>query len=133
MTPTVIILRGVSGAGKSSLAEILEAQGFVVVSADNFFVKDGAYDFDRTKLTKAHHWCYDQYTKALEAGLNVVVDNTNTTEAEVNRYLEKAVYFGYTVRVVTVENWSQTDSIHNVPQDIREAQAKRLRGSIRLK
>ena len=51
------ILRGLPGAGKSTLAKNV---GAVYFEADMFFMEGNEYKFDNTKLRKAHDWCQNQ-------------------------------------------------------------------------
>jgi predicted kinase len=97
---TVIILRGISGAGKSTYTKANHPNA-TVCSADNFFITDGVYNFDRQKLGRAHDWCKNQFESALQRGDDqVVVDNTNTTMRELKFYVDTAAKYGYELQVV---------------------------------
>lgn len=117
---TVIILRGISGAGKSTYTEA-NFPNATVCSADKFFIKDGVYKFDPTKLGNAHAWCGDQFGQALKRGdETIVVDNTNTKLWEMKNYLETAARFGCEVKVVrlTVDpKIAAARNLHGVPAD----------------
>lgn len=63
---------------------------------------------------------------------DIVVSNTFTTEKELKPYIDLAKEYGYNVTTVVVENRNNTDSIHDVPQEIRQRQADRLKNSIKL-
>lgn len=53
------LIRGISGSGKSTLANSLsEKTGSIHVEADQFFILNGEYKFDRSKLSEAHEKCY---------------------------------------------------------------------------
>lgn len=99
----VIILRGISGSGKSTWVKN-NAANATVVSADNFFVQpDGSYVFDETKLQEAHRTCYAEFLAALERKDDlVVVDNTNVTAWEMSPYIALAEVKGYTVEILTL-------------------------------
>jgi tRNA uridine 5-carbamoylmethylation protein Kti12 len=98
----VKILRGIPGSGKSTFAQSLVgnnlarscglAGGTVVVSADDFFMVNGKYQFDATKLGAAHATCFNKFQDALEDPnvTTVIVDNTNTTVKEMAKYVEAA-------------------------------------------
>jgi len=94
--PTVYILRGISGSGKSSVCSRLAAgappgMAAVVASADDYFVVrgGGTYAFDVSLLAAAHAACRTTFEDALAAGAPVViVDNTNTTVSEYANYEE---------------------------------------------
>lgn len=132
--PKVIILRGVSGSGKSSLATLLVQLGNTcIVSADKYFItRDRGYVFDASKLKEAHEYCFDMFRMELLSGNDVIVDNTNTTEKEITKYLDFATERGYQVISLVVENRHGNDSVHNVPQEKRKQQAQRLHNSIKL-
>jgi uridine kinase len=81
---TVIFLRGISGSGKStiasSLSQLLGTKNTAVCSADNYFIEDGIYRFESSKLSEAHEAC----ARALKSALAfsniryIIVDNTHT-------------------------------------------------------
>jgi predicted kinase len=101
----VIILRGVSGAGKSLYARKLvrENKGAVVVSADDYFMQNGDYVFDRDSLGEAHKQCLLKFIEAVQGDERfIVVDNTNTRMTEVAPYYSVAKAHGYRVRIVSV-------------------------------
>lgn len=129
----VIMLRGVSGAGKSTVAKMFAHPDCEIVSADKFFLdRAGRYQFDASQLGNAHKYCFEMFKHYLLMGKDVVVDNTNTTEKEMAKYLEYAAEREHEVVSLVVENRHGNDSVHNVPQDKREQQAKRLSQSIKL-
>lgn len=123
----VIILRGISGSGKSALAGLLTtgrteapistpALDFVgklfdrtsapkiVVSADSFFMKEGEYTFDGKLLPMAHGLCLRKFSETiceLPKKL-VVVDNTNCSVLEVAPYAALATAFQHELHIVTL-------------------------------
>lgn len=126
--PTVIILAGVSGSGKSTIAAMCRGE---VVSADHFFLdKEGVYQFDPAKLPEAHGWCLRRFVALLQdCTASVVVDNTNTTVAELAPYAALALAYGYDLRIVIVEcdpRIAFERNKHGVPLASVEAQASRL-------
>jgi len=50
---SLVIIRGCSGSGKSTLAKLL-GSNFKHFEADMYFMKNGVYQFDGTKLGAAH-------------------------------------------------------------------------------
>lgn len=91
----VIIMRGLPGSGKSTKAR---TYGGTIVSADDFFMQDGQYVFDPKKLPEAHATSLRLFEEALKRGDPVVVvDNTNTTAWEYQKYVDKAEQNGYAV------------------------------------
>lgn len=114
----VIVLSGCSGSGKSTYAKKLAndsaTNGNVLVcSADDFFMKDGRYSFDPSKLSEAHGECFRRFLSAIDrtgrdgpGGYDmVVVDNTNTTSEEIAPYMLGAQAFGWEAEVQTI-GWS---------------------------
>ncbi|QNJ49343.1 ATPase [Escherichia phage Mt1B1_P17] len=130
----LIILRGVSGAGKSTVAEIISEGYWPICEADQYHcTESGVYDWKPENVGKAHAWCQGIVRDAMASNLNkIIVSNTSTTEKELKPYLALAEEFGYQVISLVVENRHGNDSIHEVPQYIRDQQEKRLRGSLKL-
>lgn len=84
----VIFMRGYPGCGKSTKArEIALKHSAVIASADDYFMKDGIYNFDVKKLYLAHTTCYDKFVKNVCFRNNVIIDNTNTSLADIKKYL----------------------------------------------
>jgi len=116
------LLRGIPGAGKSTLAKQLGDSHF---ETDTFFMVEGEYKFDPTKLRKAHEWCQSQIELAMinnhvTAGLDnsdIVVSNTFTQAWEMDAYNELAKQYGYRVFSIIVENRHGGVNQHNVPED----------------
>jgi predicted kinase len=110
----LIILRGLPGSGKSTFAKLICNQH---VEADMYFMQDGEYKFDATKLSDAHQWCRDKTEAWMQKGYNVVVSNTFTMEWEMMVYYELAERYGYRVHSIVMENRHENQSIHSVPSE----------------
>ncbi len=54
MEKVLYIVRGIPGSGKSTFAKQLVGADFLVCEADKYFMVDGEYKFDATKLKQAH-------------------------------------------------------------------------------
>jgi predicted kinase len=113
-----IILRGLPGNGKSSLAKLICEEN-AIFEADNFFYNEnGEYVFDVNKLNEAHKECFNGVKTAMAKSVNkIVLSNTSTTEKELKPYLELAKEFNYRVFSVIVENRHGNKSIHDVPEE----------------
>ena len=120
----LIILRGPSGTGKSTIARHLHdsSRKWVgLVEADMYFVLDGEYKFDPSKLGQAHNWCQEQVKMSMECNdSDICVSNTSISRWELKPYLALAERFGYTVEVIrTPGPWDRETSLsrneHGVP------------------
>lgn len=124
----VIIMRGVSGGGKSTFAKRLasgrppsngeqlhlllreasEIDVRAIFSADDFFIEKGVYCFDRSRIGEAHADClyrFVEFVRPDEDGVCeklAIVDNTNTTVGELAPYAAVAKAYGHEVHVVEV-------------------------------
>lgn len=125
------LIRGVPGCGKSTFAEILsKGNGAKICTADDYFMKDGEYNWYVAGLGKAHAWCKNLCEEEMIAGRDVIVANTNTTEKEINVYTKLAEKYDYRVFSVVVENRHGGENIHDVPEESIKNMKKRF--SIRL-
>jgi predicted kinase len=118
------LVRGLPGSGKSTLAKSLGGKHF---EADMYFIRDGEYKFDTTKLKEAHEWC-----RSSVGGLMIneepklVVSNTFTQEWEMKPYYELANRYGYRVHSLIVENRHGGINEHGVPEEKLEQMKNRF-------
>ncbi len=57
MKKTVYIMRGLQGSGKSTLAKkIASKPNSVVCSADDYFYRDGKYEWKASEMKAAHEY-----------------------------------------------------------------------------
>lgn len=110
--PTMIILRGPPGAGKTTIAQTCFPD-FVRCSADDHFMKNGKYVFLRAELQLAHDNCFSKTLRNLRAGTSVIVDNTFGKSTDCERYL-KIPNIKIEILVVT----TRFRNIHGVPQNV---------------
>lgn len=91
----LIIMRGLPGSGKSHAAKNF---GGFVLSTDNYFMVDGVYQFNPTKIGQAHAET-QLLTKACMEWLTplLVIDNTNIRLWEMKPYLLLAKEYNYKV------------------------------------
>lgn len=133
---TLYLLRGVSGCGKTTLAKTLEVllPNCITCAADDYhYDGNGNYNWKPENLKTAHTLCQGKVDYAMFLSVkNIIVHNTNTTQKETQPYLDMAEKYGYRVVSLVVENLHGNKDVHNVPQDIRNAQEKRLRDNIKL-
>jgi len=108
----VIILRGISGSGKSHLAKLIKAKveseivpidlpsikglrrKCIIISADQYFESGGKYLFNPSELSRAHSDCFMRYMNALQRfdvtqfeDDTLIVDNTNIHAWEISPYV----------------------------------------------
>jgi len=119
----LIIIRGVSGSGKSTYAQ-KKFTGLPHYEADQFFSLEGEYKFNPSKLKEAHTWCQSQVRASLEKGKSVVVSNTFTRKWEVEPYLKMAQETG--AEVVIYRMMTQFKNVHNVPQSVVDEMKERF-------
>jgi predicted kinase len=98
----LIIMRGVSGSGKSTMArKIAEDRGGIIFSTDDFFEREGRYEFDPKMLPSYHAKNQARAEAAMSDGVSpIIIDNTNTQAWEMKPYVEAAVKHGYEVEIV---------------------------------
>ena len=123
------ILRGLPGAGKSTLAKNI---GAVYFESDMFFMEGNEYKFNPTKLKDAHAWCQNQVRISMKnsdsklGDTRIAVANTFTQEWEMEPYIEMSKEYGFTVFTLIVENRHGGVNQHNVPEDIIEKMKNRF-------
>jgi predicted kinase len=111
----LFLLRGVPGAGKSTLAKSL---GGMHIESDKYFMDGDEYKFDPSKLKDAHAWCQNAVSVWAKNNVEkIVVSNTFTQEWEIDYYFELAKEHGYRVYSLIVENRHGNKDIHNVPEE----------------
>lgn len=109
----LILVRSWPGAGKTTFAieNYVKPFGYILMEADMFFIKDGVYTYDKSKISNAHDWCFSETVKNLHDGKNVIVANTFTKLWEIKPYLalKPTKIFRCT---------GNYENIHNVPNVI---------------
>ncbi len=125
----LFLLRGLPGSGKSTLAKSL---GGINIEADQYFMVDGEYKFDSSKIKLAHNYCQSQTQAWMGSNgeqVNVdriVVSNTFTQEWEMDYYYKLAEKYGYRVYSLVVENRHGGVNEHGVPEEKLEQMRNRF-------
>ena len=140
-TKQVIIMRGLSGSGKSTFVKNKYPDA-AICSADNFFYdEEGNYNFDRFKIGEAHSQCQLDFATLVHAGHPlVVVDNTNSQQWEYRIYELFAKLQGYDVTIVekVCNNKGMLEKfikrgVHGAPRDRIENMYSRWENDLRAK
>lgn len=129
----LVIMRGLSGSGKSYLArKIIDAiyseqsqKNYTthIFSTDDFFMRNNRYEFDKIKLPEYHDQNFINARCAMIKGVSpVIIDNTNVELWEMKRYISEGVKNGYIIEVVEPSTpWAKNpkhlfkNSMHYVP------------------
>merc|ERR1719357_1034218 len=101
--PLLVILRGLPGSGKSTLAKkLLKSCGQgIILSTDDFFSKNGIYNFKADRLSEAHSWNQKRALTAVENKVKlIIIDNTNTMSWEMRPYIEMGVVSKYNIHIL---------------------------------
>jgi predicted kinase len=124
----VIVLRGISGSGKSTYAKKLlgDIKGSArLCSADYHFERsDGSYQYDPARIGVAHALCFASYIEALQGftiPALVVVDNTNIHMNEIAPYMLGAAAYGWTAEIHELHvplEVAASRTIHGTPRDV---------------
>ncbi len=124
----LFLLRGLPGSGKLTVAKSLSNALTGHVEADMYFMRNGKYEFDASKLRQAHAWCQNQVEKWMGPyGLDeIIVSNTFTQKWEMEAYYNLAKEHGYTVFSLVVENRHGGQNEHAVPADKLEQMKNRF-------
>jgi predicted kinase len=120
----LFLLRGLPGAGKSTLAESI---GGMHMEADKYFMYEGKYEFDPSKTRDAHEWCQNAVSVWMANNTEkIVVSNTFTQEWEMEYYFDLAKEYGYRVYSLIVENRHGGVNEHGVPTEKVEQMRNRF-------
>lgn len=138
----LILVRGASGSGKSTVAMLFENRETYLISTDDMFVSQGFYRFDASKLGEYHQATIDKvkqqmlHTETAEQfepfKTTIVVHNTFTEAWEMKPYIDLAEEFDWTVHTMIVENRHKSESVHKVPSQTIEQQKEKLSENIVL-
>jgi len=127
----VIFLRGISGSGKTTVSNILSkllgSENVASFSADNYFIKDGVYNFDINKIADAHKSCVNLMEVALQSSSirYIIIDNTHTqlwhlqnAENVANKYGANLYYLDILVPDKANFLICLKRQCHNVPENV---------------
>jgi predicted kinase len=119
----LILLRGLPGSGKTTLALVLSEDGkYPVFSVDDYFTDEsGRYEF----RFQENHIAYKNCEESVKAAMHfnsekIILHNTFTLEWEMEPYFKLAAECNYRVHVVTVENRHDGTNVHDIPNEYVE-------------
>ena len=131
----LLVCRGVSGSGKSTFANFLKEiyPQATICCADDYFMKDGNYTFDASKIGKAHGYSFYTFAQAVERRDKlIIIANTNTCKDEFKKYEEYVKDKDYKIIYTVIENRHGNKDVHSVPPETIKKQRERLKNSIQL-
>ena len=130
-TKNLILLRGLPGAGKSSLANVLsENEKYPVFAIDHYFTNkiSGEYQFNFAENYIAYQQCESLCKQALAHGITkVFIDNTFTLDWELTPYFKLAAEFDYMLYVITVEKYHDNKNVHDISQEQLKKMAEKYK------
>nr|XP_042699348.1 NEDD4-binding protein 2 isoform X2 [Chrysemys picta bellii] len=104
----LVLLRGVPGSGKSFLARTLleDNPSGIILSTDDYFYKNGQYQYDANCLGEAHEWNRKQAKEAFEKRISpIIIDNTNIQAWEMKPYVALSQQYKYKVMFREPDTW----------------------------
>lgn len=129
---TLIIVRGLPGAGKTTIAKLLaQLPNTMAIATDEYpgLYLDGVYQNHLQKIS--HEWCFESVRTWMENGLErIIIHNTFTQVFYMQQYLEAAKEHDYAVHIIHSEavliDSLLAQSEHDVPTAVLESMAEKF-------
>ncbi len=124
----VIIMRGIPGSGKSTIASQLGHEMYC--SADDYFINnDGVYNFNPIEIGEAHKSCMRKFLAGMNVRAKITVDNTNVELWEISPYIAICQAYDVDYEIITVRcdpEIASKRNVHGVPEKTILRMAERL-------
>jgi predicted kinase len=118
---SLIILRGLPGSGKTTLAGVLsENNKYPMLSIDDFFTDPvtAKYHFEFAKNHLAYKHCEERTNEWMKKGVEkIFLHNVFSLEWEMEPYFKMAAENNYGIFVLTVENRHGNKNVHEISEE----------------
>ena len=115
----MLILRGLPGSGKTTLAETITSKENICTADDFLYNEKGEYVWTQPRVIRAHRLCEEKALKLAEANTPfIVIANVNMNGDAMRPYNKIAREFGYNVFSTIVENRHGGKNSHGVDKQI---------------
>lgn len=119
----LIIVRGLPGSGKSTIAQVIVKAGYTFVEADMFHTSNnsGEYNFKLHNRPAAREWTDETVANLLRSGQNVVLCGVFATNDLLMKFKSYCDYAGHGFTVIHME--ADHGNVHEVPEFVLEDMA----------
>jgi predicted kinase len=131
--PSLFLLRGLPGSGKTTLAiELSENGKYPIFSVDDYFTDNNdTYRFEFDKNYLAYKLCEENTKKCmLKKVEKIFIHNTFTLDWEIEPYFKLASEFSYKVFVITVEKRHSGFNTHQISDEQIKKMAEKYKLSL---
>lgn len=115
---TLVLIRGLPGAGKMTFAQLLTAQtcDAVTICADDYIACYTSGKAHSELNKKALDWCFDQTARQMQHGTSLVVVY-NTLARRVNIVVYQKLAWLHNYQFFAVEVTDNYENVHTVPAE----------------